>query len=105
MSAESRRPHKDNMITAIHDKETAGRFVAAQVFLKGHLVHTREILNGLDFLFLGPQKELHDALKLMVDVEAKNNRILHINYVQVDQYFLLRVIGLETEQQMIAGYF
>ena len=99
------RSHKDGALAALQNKETVAQFTAAQALLKRHLVHTREIPNGKDFLFLGPQEELHNALKLVVEVEHASGRPLHFNYVEVDQYFLLRVSGPEAEQQIIAAYF
>lgn len=105
MSADRHRSHKDDVVAALQDKGTITKFTAAQVLLKSHLVHTREIPNGKDFLFLGPQEELHSALKLIAEVEHTSSRFLHLDYAQVDQYFLLRVVGSESEQLVIAGYF
>jgi len=105
MTAGKHRSHKDDVVAALQNKETVAQFTAALVLLKCHLVHTREIPNGKDFLFLGPQEELHNALKLVVEVEHASGKLLHLNYVEVDQYFLLRVSGQEGEQQIIAAYF
>ena len=105
MSADKRRSHVDNVVAALQNKDTIAQFTAAQVLLKRHLIHTREIPNGRDFLFDGPKEELHAALKLIVEVENASGKLLHMNYVEVDQYFLLRVAGSEADQQIIAAYF
>jgi len=83
----------------------AASFEAAKRLLKQHLIHKREIPNGRDFLFSGPKTELHDALKSLVEIEHKRNRLLHLDYVQVDEYFLLRIMGSEEYGEIIQEYF
>ena len=100
-----RRSHRDDVVAILKDERVAALFIKAQDLLKNHLVHTREILNGSDFLFLGPERELHDALKLIVDVEHKSSQFLHIDFAQVDEYFLLRLVGSETSRHVISSYF
>lgn len=97
--------HKDEVVASLRDKQVIQQFLNAQALLKRHLVHTRQILNGKDFLFLGPRDELHDALKLIVNVEHEYSRFIHIDFVQVDEYFLFRIIGSEADQQLVSGYF
>ena len=99
------RSHKDDVVASLRDTVTIQQFLAAQALLKRHLVHTRQILNGRDFLFLGPTGELREALKLIVNVEHEYSRFIHIDFVQVDEYFLLRVVGSEADQQLVSGYF
>ena len=100
-----RRSHKDEVVASLRNKQGVQQFLDAQALLKRHLVHTRQILNGKDFLFLGPRNELHDALKLIVNVEHEYSRFIHIDYVQVDEFFLLRIVGSEADQQLVSGYF
>ena len=80
-------------------------FEAARRLLKRHLIHKREIPNGRDFLFSGPETELHGALKTLVEVEHKQNRLLRLDHVLVDEYFLLRIIGTEQNEETIRRYF
>ena len=96
---------KDERVGTLRDTPTTRQFIDARDLLKRYLVHTREILNGKDYLFLGPKTELHNALKLIVDVEHGNSRFLHVDFAQVDEYFLLRVVGSEANQQLISEYF
>ncbi|HCV43466.1 MAG TPA: hypothetical protein DGH68_08265 [Bacteroidetes bacterium] len=105
MTKDRRRSHKDEVVATLHDKETIKRYIEAQALLQRYLVHTREILHGKDFLFLGPEEELHEALRLLVEVEHRSNRFIHVDFAQVDEYFLLRVIGSGVDQQVISGYF
>ncbi|MEK9136234.1 MAG: hypothetical protein AAB393_03860 [Bacteroidota bacterium] len=92
MSPRAGRSHKDEIVATLRDAESIKRFTDVQSLLKNHLVHTREILNGKDFLFAGPSGSLHDALR-------------YVDFAQVDEFFLLRVVGSEADQEMIAGYF
>ncbi len=105
MSPDKRRSHKDDFVATLRDGKLAVQFTNAQALLKRHLVHTRDIPNGKDFLFLGPETELHDALKLITEIEHNSSRSLHIDFAQVDQYFLLRVVGLKKDQRIIVTYF
>ena len=105
MNEGSHRSHKEEVVASLRDKQAIQQFLDAQALLKHHLVHTRQILNGKDFLFLGPGTELHDALRLMVKVEHEYSRFIHIDFVRVDEYFLLRVVGSEEDQQVVSGYF
>lgn len=105
MSPGKRRSHRGEIVATLRYEKQIAQFTNAQALLKEHLVHTREIPNGKDFMFLGPQEELHDALRLIVEIEHKSSRFFHIDFAQVDQYFLLRLIGLEKDQPIIVGYF
>ena len=105
-----RRSKTGSTTTSLTDKAavavlTGARLNLARDLLKRNLVHVREIPNGRDFLFLGPELETHDALKAIVDAEKVTTRFLHIDYVQVDQYFLLRIVGSDSEQYAISTYF
>jgi hypothetical protein len=103
--SERRRSLNGEAVGTPRDKETMQTFAGARRLLKKHLVHTREVPNGRDFLFLGPNVELHDALRLVIDVEQKNRRFIHFDFARVDEYFLLRVLGTEADQVHITGYF
>lgn len=105
MSKRKRRSHQEEIAASLGDPESIRQFADAQLLLKRYLVHTREILNGKDFLFLGPKDEIHEALKLLVDLAHINNRFIHVDFAQVDEYFLMRVLGSETDQQVISAYF
>jgi hypothetical protein len=105
MSPGAGRSHKDEIVATLRDAESIKRFTDVQSLLKSHLVHTREILNGKDFLFAGPSGLLHDALRYLIEVEHQSNRFLHVDFAQVDEFFLLRVVGSEADQEMITGYF
>ena len=83
----------------------AASFEAVKGLLKQHLIHKREIPNGRDFLFSGPATELHDALKSLVEINHKRNQLLHLDYVQVDEFFLLRIMGSGEYAEIIQGYF
>lgn len=101
-----RRPsHTDEVISTLRDKESVQRFHAIRLVLRQHLVHKRSIPNGRDFLFKGPHDELHESLKGLVEIERSHGRFLQFDYAQVDEYFLLRVVGTEQHQHAIAAYF
>jgi hypothetical protein len=68
-------------------------------------MHTREVLNGRDFLFSGPPEELRAALRSLTEVETRGGCHIHLNYVQLEGYFLLRVVGSEECQDLILSYF
>jgi hypothetical protein len=73
--------------------------------LSAHLVHTREIPNGRDFLFAGPAEQIRDALRKLVEIEHRQEPLLHFDYAQVEDYFLLRIIGSSQYAERIRDYF
>lgn len=99
------RLHRDESVSSLSHGKSVAQFTEAHAFLKRYLVHTREILNGRDFLFLGPKPELHEALKLIIEIEHKSDRFLHVDFAQVDEYFLLRLVGSGTSLSVISEYF
>ena len=105
MSKAKRRSHQEEILASLGDQERIRKFADAQLLLKRYLVHTREILNGKDFLFLGPKDEVHEALKMLVELEHINNRFIHVDFAEVDEYFLMRVVGSGPDQQAISAYF
>jgi hypothetical protein len=101
-----KHPHPQENITAIPvGTEAAERFTAIRHVLRQYLVHKRSIPNGKDFLFQGPQDELHGSLRMLVEIERTHARFLQFDYAQVEEYFLLRVVGSEAHQHAIAVYF
>jgi hypothetical protein len=90
---------------ALDDERDGERFAAARTLLQRHRVHTRDILNGKDFLFSGSAEAVLAALKDLVDIEHRRRRFLQFDYVQIEDYFLLRVVGSSKHQDVIAAYF
>lgn len=91
--------------SAPHDPNDLECFTAARDLLKQHRIHTRDILNGKDFLFSGPVEALHTTLKKLLEIEHRTNRFLQFDYAQVDKYFLLRIVGSKRHQGDIVAYF
>jgi len=97
--------HMEEIVSVLKNSEKVERFTAARQLLQGHLIHRRDIPNGKDFLFSGPSEELHQALKTLVAIEHEASRFLQFNYVQIDDYFLLRVVASTSFQDVIDSYF
>jgi len=100
-----RPSHTDEIAVSLGDQKAVARFRVARGFLQQHLVVKREIPNGVDFLFTGLAGELHGALKELVEIEHRASRFLQFDYAQIDDYFLLRVVGGEEHQETIHTYF
>ena len=83
----------------------AQRGLEERSLLQRYLVHKRKIPNGMDFLFKGPAEEIHRALKHLVFEEQRENKNLHLDYAQVEDYFLLRVVGEPEFGEKIRRYF
>jgi hypothetical protein len=105
MKSGRRSSHTDQVVSSLSDQKDVARFTEARVKLKKHLVHTREIPNGKDFLFSGQAEELHGALKNLVEIEHRCSRFLQFDYAQIEEYFLLRIVGLVEHHQIIESYF
>ena len=101
----SRRRLAEDVLAGLKNPSEVDSFRAARVLLLQHLIHKREIPNGCDFLFSGPAREIHDALKTLVDVEHRHGPFLCLDYARVDEYFLLRITGSGQYEEMIRGYF
>jgi hypothetical protein len=97
--------HIDEVLSAVHDPQASERFMRARHLLQEHLVYTREILNGKDFVFSGPDREIHSALRDLVDIEHRAGRFLLFDYAKVDEYYLLRIVGTERYKEPIESYF
>lgn len=101
----SARSHTQEILAKLANPQDADRFVAAIAVLKPRLVFVREVANGLDFLFAGPEEELHAALRNLTEIEPRGGCHLQLNYVRIDAYFLLRVLGSQECQDLIRSYF
>jgi len=77
----------------------------AREVLQEHLACTREILNGRDFVFSGPEELIHRALHDLVAVEHQAGRFLLFDYARVDEYYLLRIVGTEGYKDTVDSYF
>jgi hypothetical protein len=101
-----RRSSQSGLARAVLDDVRDGeRFTTARSLLQRHRVHTRDILNGKDFLFAGPVEVVLPALKELVDIEHRQRRFLQFDYAQIEDYFLLRIVGSSKHQGVIATYF
>ena len=105
MKSRKRSSQIQDVSSAPLDPKDLERFTAARTLLQEHRIHTREILNGKDFLFSGPVETLHASLKELLEIEHRTNRFLQFDYAQIDEYFLLRIVGSERYQDTITTYF
>ncbi len=105
MTADRRRSHAEEVISALRSQDEREKFTRAREFLTRHLVHKREIFNGRDFLFSGPAPEIHEALRNLRDLESRCSRFLEFDYAQVDDFFLLRIVSHPQYQDTIDTYF
>lgn len=103
--AQSRSSHIDEVLSSVRDPQATERFMQARQTLQEHLVYTREILNGKDFVFSGPEKLIHLALHDLVAVEHQVGRFLLFDYAKVDEFYLLRIVGTEAYREAIETYF
>ena len=101
----SARSHTQELLAKLTNPQDAERFLSAIAVLRPRLVHTREIPNGLDFLFSGPEEEIHAALRSLTEIEPHGGCNLQLNYVPIETYFLLRVLGSQECQDLIRSYF
>ena len=81
------------------------RIAVIKSLLHRHRIHTRDIVNGKDFLFSGPSEELHIALRELLEIEHSSKQALHFDFAKIDQYFLLRITGSKDQQDTISEYF
>ena len=105
MKSRKRQSQPQDVGSAPLDPRDLERFTAARTLLKQHRIHTRDILNGKDFLFSGPAEALHAALKELLEIEHRTSRFLQFDYAQIDEYFLLRIVGSERYRESIVTYF
>ena len=105
MNATKKLSHAEEILTSLHDPEEIDRFTSARGLLKKHLILKRDILNGKDFLFSGAHEEVHRALRNLIIIEHKAGRFLEFDYAEIDDIFLLRVVGEACHQDIIDTYF
>ena len=101
----TRSSHIDEVLSAVRDPQVSERFMRVRETLKEHLVYTREILNGKDFVFSGSEKVIHLALHDLVAIEHQVGRFLQFDYAKVDEFYLLRIVGTEAYRDAIETYF
>ena len=101
----ARSPHIDEVLAAVHSPQESERFMQARKLLQEHLVCTREILNGKDYVFSGPDEAVHQALHDLVAIEHQVGRFLLFDYAKVDEFYLLRIVGTEGYVDAIEAYF
>lgn len=100
----SRRNHAQRLMEALGDPKEIERLRGALLVVRGSLLHTRTVANGLDFLLTGAGEEIRTALRTLKDLEARADCPLSIDYVQLGEYILLRVIGSAECQDLILSY-
>lgn len=105
MTSRQHNRHIDAVIAALEQEHDRERFTEARSLLKQYLIHTREIPNGRDFLFAAPTEPLLDALRDLRTLEYRCSRFLLFDYAQIDEYFLLRIVGQPEHQPVIESYF
>ncbi len=105
MKRERRRTSHAGDIQLSPGAPTAVELRQALLSLRKHLIHRRDVPNGKDFLFAGPPGEIHAALTKLVAIEHMQSGGLQYNYTQIDEFFLLRVLGPPDRQAEIASFF
>jgi len=73
--------------------------------LQRWIVHTRDVANGKDFLFSGPESQIRSHLKSLIAEEKMRSSDLTLTYVHLDEYVLLRITGPPSSQSTIDKYF
>ncbi len=89
---------------ALADPREAERLLDALRTLRKSLVHTRSVANGLDFLLAGPEEEIRTALRTLGELDRQGGCMLGVDYVRLEGYFLLRVVGTPECQDLILSY-
>jgi hypothetical protein len=97
--------HIAEIRAALGDGPDFEQFRRAIALLRTHLLRTREVPNGCDYLFEGPEATLHEALQTVVATERRVGRFLRLNFVLVDRLFLLRIVAPEGCAGPCEAYF
>ncbi len=97
--------HGDQVALLRGSANKVARPLEAIVQLRAWLVHTRELLDGRDFLFSGPPSEIQQSLSVIVNTEHNLSSGLQCFFTRIDTYFLLRIQGPKDRQHDIASYF
>jgi hypothetical protein len=98
-------PHIVVLRAALGVQQETERFNAAHNFLRLHLVATRDMPIGRDFLFAAEATGVRAALKDLVEIEHAHGKDLHFDYTEIGGYFLLRIAGAPDERADIDAYF
>lgn len=94
-----------SLIAAIRSPAEAERFRKAHTVLQSHLLMTRDLPIGRDFLFPANLNAVRAALRDLAEIEHAHGGDLHIDYTQLNDYFLLRIIGNPAQRNDIDKYF
>lgn len=97
--------HLAALRAAHEDGDNLTRFHEARTVLREHLVRTRDVPNGCDYLFEGPEELLRHALHVLVTAERKVGWTLHIDYARVENFFLLRIVSRDDCSEACDSYF
>jgi hypothetical protein len=89
---------------SLRDPKEIEMLRGALLVVRACLLHTRTVANGLDFLLSGTGQEIREALRTLKELETRADCPLSIDYVQLGEYFLLRVIGSTECQDLILSY-
>ena len=100
----SPRNHAQQLMASLQDPKEIEKLRGALLVVRHCLVHTRTVANGLDFLLNGTSEEVREALRTLKDLERRADCPLSIDYVQLGEYFLLRVVGSTECQDLILSF-
>lgn len=98
------RNHAQQLMASLQDPKEVERLRAALLVVRHCLLHTRTVANGLDFLLNGTGEEVRGALRTLKDLERRADCPLSVDYVQLGEYFLLRVVGSTECQDLILSF-
>ena len=97
--------HIGMLISALKSPTDAERFRQALAVLQTHLLMTRDLPIGRDFLFPAESTDVRAAIRELTEIEHAHGKDLHVDYTQINDYFLLRIIGDPAQQNDIENYF
>lgn len=97
--------HRDALLALLGESDEARRFRTALTILRETLVTTRDTPIGRDYVFAGIPGDVRHALRDIIAAEHRHDCGLHFDYVLVEDYFLLRIVGREDLREVIRGYF
>jgi len=105
MKRERRRPSRTSDILLSPGGTDARDCRQVLLSLRKYLIHRRDVPNGKDFLFSGPPEKVHKTLARLGATEHVHSRGLQCSYTQIDDFFLLRVLGPPERQSDIESFF
>jgi len=97
--------HIGMLISALNSPTDAERFRQAHAVLQTHLLMTRDLPIGRDFLFPAGSTAVRAAIRELTEIEHTHGKDLHVDYTQINEYFLLRIIGDPAQRNDIENYF